>query len=39
MDMIDLVRAFIRSERTGNWMIHLDTLADMMTFMAAAGHN
>lgn len=39
MEMIDLVRAFIRSERTGKWDLHLDTLTDMMPFMAASGHN
>lgn len=39
MKMIDIVRAFIRSERTGDWKLHLETLGDMMPYMAAAGHN
>ena len=39
MEMLDLVRAFIKSERTGNWNQHLDTLTNMMPFMAASGHN
>lgn len=39
MEMIDLVRAFIRSERTGNWDLHLDVLTSMMSYMAASGHN
>lgn len=39
MEMVDLVRAFIRSERTGNWDLHLDVLTSMMSYMAASGHN
>lgn len=39
MEMLDLVRAYIRSKRTGNWNQHLDTLTNMMPFMAASGHN
>ena len=38
MVMLDLVCAFIRSERTGNWNLHLDAMTNMMPFMAASGH-
>lgn len=39
MEMVDLVRNLLRSERTGNWLLHLDTLRKMMPFLASAGHN
>lgn len=38
-DMIQLLRSFIRSERTGNWILHLVTLKKMLPYFAAAGHN
>lgn len=38
-DMIQLLRSFIRSERTGNWKLHLITLKKMLPYFAAAGHN
>jgi len=37
--MIALLRSFIRAERTGNWNLHLKTVAEMLPFFAAAGHN
>ena len=39
MDMIDIVRKFIKSERTGDWKLHLQVLQDMLPFLAASGHN
>ena len=39
MDMVRLLRQFIKAERTGNWLLHLRTLRDMMPYFAAAGHN
>ena len=39
MDMIDILRKFIRAERTGNWELHLQALQDMLPYMAASGHN
>ena len=39
LDMMDIVRKFIRAERTGNWALHLESLSEMLPFMAAAGHN
>ena len=39
MDMIDILRKYIRAERTGNWELHLQTLSKMLPFLAASGHN
>ena len=39
MDMVELLRQFIRAERTGNWQLHLSTLQKMLPFFAASGHN
>ncbi|KAG1678576.1 hypothetical protein GQR58_013380 [Nymphon striatum] len=39
MDMIDILRTFIRSERTGDWRRHMHALHDMLPYLAAAGHN
>ena len=38
MEMVN-IRAFIRSERTGDWSLHLRTLQDMLPYLAASGHN
>ena len=39
MEMVNVMRAFIRSERTGDWSLHLRTLQDMLPYLAASGHN
>ncbi len=39
INMVDLLRDFIRSERTGNWKLHLATVRKMIPYFAAAGHN
>ena len=44
MEMIDILRRYIlrryiRAERTGNWELHLQTLSEMLPFLAASGHN
>ena len=39
MEMVNIMRAFIRSERTGDWSLHLRTLQDMLPYLAASGHN
>ncbi|PIK40129.1 hypothetical protein BSL78_23030 [Apostichopus japonicus] len=39
MHMVDLLRLFIKAERTGNWNLHLSTIKEMLPFFAAAGHN
>jgi hypothetical protein len=39
MAMIDILCKFLRAERTGNLTLHLEAIAEMLTFMAASGHN
>ena len=37
--MIDIMRKSIKAERTGNFKMHLESVKDMLPFLAAAGHN
>ncbi|KAK3713979.1 hypothetical protein QZH41_005649 [Actinostola sp. cb2023] len=39
MKMVDILRKFIKAERTGNWNLHLQAVYDMLPYFAAAGHN
>ena len=39
MNMTDILRNFIRAERTGNWALHLQSIQDMLPYLAASGHN
>ena len=39
MKMVDILRTFIKGERTGNWELHLQAVYDMLPYFAAAGHN
>jgi len=39
MSMIDILRKFIRAERTGNWELHLQSIQAILPYMAASGHN
>ena len=39
MNMIDILRRFLRAERTGNWLHHLQAMQEMLPYLAAAGHN
>ena len=39
MDMVDILRCFIKADRCGNWRLHLKALSDMLPYLAAAGHN
>ncbi len=39
LDMIDILRNFIRAQRSGNWELHLQSLSDMLPYLAASGHN
>ena len=39
MDMIDILRTFLRSESTGDWRLHVHALHAMLPYLAAAGHN
>ena len=38
MEMVDTLNLFIKAERTGNWMLHLKALHEMLPYFAAAGH-
>ena len=38
MQMVDLLRKFIKTERLGDWDIHLQSLYEMLPFFAASGH-
>ena len=33
---IDILRKFIRAERTGNWDLYLQALSEMLPFLAAS---
>ena len=39
MLMVDILRQFLKAERTGNWRLHLHALQRMLLFLAAAGHS
>jgi len=39
IDMVSIMRRFIRSERTANWKLNLQVLQEMLPYMAASGHN
>lgn len=39
MEMIDLLRKFLKGERMGDWELHLQCLRDMLPYFAASGHN
>ena len=36
MDMINILRKYIRAERTGNWELHLQAVSEMLPYMAAS---
>ena len=36
---IDIIKQFLTAERTGNWMLHLESITDMLNLFAATGHN
>ena len=38
-DMASVLRDFIRSERTGDWKLHLRSLSRMLPYLAASGHH
>ncbi|CAG2254537.1 unnamed protein product [Mytilus edulis] len=37
--MLEILRTFIKAERTGNWDLHLQSVYNMLPYFAAAGHN
>ena len=39
MHVVDILRTFIRAERTGNWKLHLQAVHDMLPYFAVAGYN
>ena len=39
MNMVDILRQFLKAERTGNWMLHLQSVKDMLPYFAASGHS
>ena len=39
LDMVAILKKFIKAERTGNWTLHLAAVQDMLPYFAAAGHN
>lgn len=39
MEMVDILRLFIKAERCGDWMLHLKSVQEMLPFFAASGHN
>ena len=39
MKMIDILRKSIKAERTGDFLLHLETVREMLPFLAATGHN
>ena len=39
MKMMDVLRMFLKAERTENWKLHLQTMYDMLPYLAASGHN
>ncbi|KAK7100728.1 hypothetical protein V1264_023624 [Littorina saxatilis] len=38
LELIRILRRFLKAERTGNWQLHLDSLQQMLPYLAAAGH-
>jgi len=38
MEMVDMVRWFLRSESKSDWLLNLQTLYRMLPYMAASGH-
>ena len=39
MDLIDILRKSIKAEKMGMFELHLESISDMLPYLAAAGHN
>ena len=39
MSTVDILERFLKAERTGNWLLHLSIVHEMLHYLAAAGHN
>ena len=37
-DMIDILKKFIKAERTGHWNLHLQAVFEMLPYYSASGH-
>ena len=38
LDTIRILRNFITAERLGNWYLHLETVSEMLPYLASSGH-
>ena len=39
MDMVNILRKFVKAEHTGNWNLHQLVVSEMLPYMAASGHD
>ena len=39
LDMIRILRNFLRAERLGNWYLHLEAVSEMLPYLASSGHS
>jgi hypothetical protein len=39
LQMISILKTFIKAERTGNWQLHFKSMQDRLPYLAASGHN
>ena len=39
LKMVDILQTFWKAERTGNWLLHLSVVQEMLPYLAAAGRN
>lgn len=39
MEMVDILRTFIKAEPTANWELYLQTVSEMLPYLAASEHN
>ena len=39
METVNILRRFIKAERTCDWTLHLQTVQEMLPYLAASGHN
>ena len=39
MNMMDILTMFLKGERIGIWELHIQAMYEMMTYLAASGHN
>ena len=39
LDMVRIIRKFIKAERLGNWYLHLQAVSEMPPYLASSGHS